>query len=239
MKRWLTYKGICHVILLAICAFIRKTRFLSLQLLFQVSLKGGSLTQVSLYYWYSQYQPSWQIFCSSLFSLLSVPVQPGFASYHSFQFFVEPGYWFFWPTYFSWYIFVHELINGSLECSPGLFNWRDSHVCSIDYALGKTVHFVEYVIPFCLRKDKEFLSLLANVVGKSVCISHNHGMVANARHRCLRFYRDGLFVNTKQKGKRKVQEVPQSQTAALPRPQEEEETDKSKQAQIEQTYEKH
>ena len=42
-----------------------------------------------------------------------------------------------------------------------------------------------------------------------------------------------------QKGKRKVQGVPQSQTAALPRPQEEEETDKSKQAQIEQTYEKH
>ena len=39
------------------------------------------------------------------------------------------------------------------------------------------------------------------------------------------------------KGKRKVQGVPQSQTAALPRPQEEEETDKSKQAQIEQTYE--
>ena len=41
------------------------------------------------------------------------------------------------------------------------------------------------------------------------------------------------------KGKRKVQWVPQSQTAALPRPQEEEETDKSKQAQTEQTYEKH
>ena len=40
------------------------------------------------------------------------------------------------------------------------------------------------------------------------------------------------------KGKRKVQGVPQSQTAALPRPQEEEETDKSKQAQTEQTYEK-
>ena len=38
------------------------------------------------------------------------------------------------------------------------------------------------------------------------------------------------------KGKRKVQGVPQSQTAALPRHQEEEETDKSKQAQIEQTY---
>ena len=40
------------------------------------------------------------------------------------------------------------------------------------------------------------------------------------------------------KGKRKVQGVPQSQTAALPRHQEEEETDKSKQAQIEKTYEK-
>ena len=37
----------------------------------------------------------------------------------------------------------------------------------------------------------------------------------------------------------KSQGVPQSQTAALPRHQEEEETDKTKQAQIEQTYEKH
>ena len=44
--------------------------------------------------------------------------------------------------------------------------------------------------------------------------------------------------NLEKKGKRKVQGVPQSQTAALPRPQEEEETDKSKQAQTEQTYEK-
>ena len=41
------------------------------------------------------------------------------------------------------------------------------------------------------------------------------------------------------KGKRKVLGVPQSQTTALLRPQEEEETDKSKQAQTEQTYEKH
>ena len=47
-----------------------------------------------------------------------------------------------------------------------------------------------------------------------------------------------LFYPNK-KGKRKVQGVPQSQTTALPRPQEEEETDKSKQAQTEQTYEKH
>ena len=45
------------------------------------------------------------------------------------------------------------------------------------------------------------------------------------------------FLSTKKV--RKVQGVPQSQTAFLPRPQEEEETDKSKQAQTEQTYEKH
>ena len=41
------------------------------------------------------------------------------------------------------------------------------------------------------------------------------------------------------KDKRKAQEIPQSQTAALPRHQEDEETDKTKQAQIEQTYGKH
>ena len=39
------------------------------------------------------------------------------------------------------------------------------------------------------------------------------------------------------KGKRKVLGVPHSHTAALTRHQEEEETDKTKQAQIEQTYE--
>ena len=48
-----------------------------------------------------------------------------------------------------------------------------------------------------------------------------------------------LFKAMSKKGKRKVQGVPQSQTAALPRPQEIEETDKPKQAQTEQTYEKH
>ena len=41
------------------------------------------------------------------------------------------------------------------------------------------------------------------------------------------------------KGKRKVQEVPQPQAAVLPRHQKEEETDKTKQSQVEQTYEKH
>ena len=52
-------------------------------------------------------------------------------------------------------------------------------------------------------------------------------------------YHSKLVLWTKpRKSKRKVQGVPQSQTAA-PRHQEEEETDKTKQAQIEQTYEKH
>ena len=46
-------------------------------------------------------------------------------------------------------------------------------------------------------------------------------------------------INCKKWDKRKVQGMPQSQTAALPINQEEEETDKTKQAQIEQTYEKH
>ena len=47
-----------------------------------------------------------------------------------------------------------------------------------------------------------------------------------------------IVITEKKKGKRKVQRVPQSQTAALSRHQEEEETDTTKQAQIEQTYEK-
>ena len=41
------------------------------------------------------------------------------------------------------------------------------------------------------------------------------------------------------KCKRKVKGVPQAQAAAIPRHEDEEETDKTKQAQIEQTYEKH
>ena len=45
--------------------------------------------------------------------------------------------------------------------------------------------------------------------------------------------------NITKKSKRKVQGVPQSKAAANPRHEEKEETDKTKQAQIEQTYEKH
>ena len=47
------------------------------------------------------------------------------------------------------------------------------------------------------------------------------------------------MIKLETKGKRKVQGVSTSQTAALSRHQEEDETDKTKQAQIEQTNEKH
>ena len=50
---------------------------------------------------------------------------------------------------------------------------------------------------------------------------------------------DPVITKTYKKGKSKVQGVPQSQAAALPRHQEEEEIDKTKQAQIKQTYEQH
>ena len=45
------------------------------------------------------------------------------------------------------------------------------------------------------------------------------------------------FYIARKKDKRKIQLVPQSHAPALPRHQEEEETDKTEQAQIEQTYE--
>ena len=56
---------------------------------------------------------------------------------------------------------------------------------------------------------------------------------------CRKQIHNGITEHLEKKGKRKVQGVPQSQTAVLPRPQEEEETNKSKQAQTEQTYKKH
>ena len=57
---------------------------------------------------------------------------------------------------------------------------------------------------------------------------------------CLQWYTFwSTVIKELKKGKRKVQGVPRLQAAAFPRHQEEEETDKTKQAQIKQTYEKH
>ena len=64
-------------------------------------------------------------------------------------------------------------------------------------------------------------------------------LLNSGRHQMLSKLASLSISSLRKKGKRKVQGVPQSQTAALPRPEEEEETDKSKQAQTEQTYEKH
>ena len=86
-------------------------------------------------------------------------------------------------------------------------------------------------VTFLPSREKQMNRLLLVSVGdtdKQRC-QENFRRILNSRKHFLK----------KKKGKRKVQGVPQSQTAALPRPQEEEETDKSKQAQTEQTYEKH
>ena len=70
--------------------------------------------------------------------------------------------------------------------------------------------------------------------------SHNNGWILPSIELDLYFMVIYLCIKYEsKKGKRNIQGVPQSQTAALPRHQEEEESDKSKQAQIEQTYEKH
>ena len=73
-----------------------------------------------------------------------------------------------------------------------------------------------------------------------------HQEIEKVQNRVARFVTSNYCFETgsmtgilEKKSKRKVQGVPQLQTATLPRHQEEEETDKTKQAQIEQTYEKH
>ena len=70
--------------------------------------------------------------------------------------------------------------------------------------------------------------------------SVNHSLPEATKEREMRNNSDKTnYKYEKKKSKRKVQGVPQSQTTALPRHQKEEETDNTKQAQIEQTYEKH
>ena len=89
------------------------------------------------------------------------------------------------------------------------------------------------------------LSRLLEAVAKS--IRHSVAMSTILATELFQARQDAAIATSKllvensgyKKGKRKVQGVPQSKTAVLPRPQEEEETDKSKQAQPEQTYKKH
>ena len=107
--------------------------------------------------------------------------------------------------------------------------------CSTDRskAVVPVLVFLFVALWFILRGDLFYV--LPCVIFSSVFQSFYEGP---AKSFVTRFGLLHCYVLSK-KGKRKVQGVPQSQTAALPRPQEEKETDKSKQAQIEQTYEKH
>ena len=70
------------------------------------------------------------------------------------------------------------------------------------------------------------------------CAQHILRWVCASAHLCnLIIHCCALFGQVGKKSKRKVQGVPQSQAATLPRHKEERETDKTKQAQLKQTYE--
>ena len=87
-----------------------------------------------------------------------------------------------------------------------------------------------------MTKSHEFVKTIKHVQGIShpVITLYTDQQITDLKRFCCE-----EVLGLDKKGERKVQGVPHSQTAALPRLQEEEETDKSKQAQTEQTYEKH
>ena len=76
----------------------------------------------------------------------------------------------------------------------------------------------------------------ANIAAVKIVVEHDARLSVKDIASCTGISEGS--VKTKKEVREKSREC-QSQTAALPRPQEEEETDKSKQAQFEQTYEKH
>ena len=106
--------------------------------------------------------------------------------------------------------------------------------------MSKNRFKINSLYPYCS------LNFMASVLTLQVCLSEYIFFFLDRVERydiylyiCMALYSCSCSCSILKKGKRKVQGVPQSQIAALPRPQEEEETDKSKQAQTEQTYEKH
>ena len=102
----------------------------------------------------------------------------------------------------------------------------------ISLLLGKNIFFVSLYQDCSSNRDSS-----KNMAARGWSLFSLYIYIENLKRNLL-FRNQWTGFNIK-KGKRKVQGVPQLQTAALPRPQEEEETDKSKQAQTEQTYEKH
>ena len=110
-------------------------------------------------------------------------------------------------------------------------------ICQPFFHIGRGYRQGDPVSPFLFVLCTEILGItIRNKKGiKGIVIN-------NKEHKLSQYADDTVFIldgTSKNNNKRKVQGVPQSQTVALPRHQEEEETDKSKQAHIEQTYEKH
>ena len=102
-----------------------------------------------------------------------------------------------------------------------------------------TVALIASFFPFCVLVGRYRFLIIAFLF---IQYTYVHCILRCRRYftKLLNFLEKLQICPVAQKqGKRKLQGGPQSQIAALPRHQEEEQTDKSKQAQIEQTYEKH
>ena len=141
------------------------------------------------------------------------------------------------------YVILHNLALPKFNTHD--WSWCSGHDGKM-YAHGDFFYFcnlIHYFSPFSL-----FPSLFVRLFLRISYAGSFELRLIGVDGAALRRYKDKpdsfgpkilIFLLFWKKCKRKVQGVPQSQTAALPRPQEEEETDKSKQAQTEQTSEKH
>ena len=105
------------------------------------------------------------------------------------------------------------------------------------FGLNSSPFQAQYVVQEHAKKYQQDFPMAVETVLKSTYMDDSIDS-ARDEDQAIDLYKQLSNLLTK-KGKRTVQRVPQSQTAAIPRPQEEEETDKSKQAEIKQTYEKH
>ena len=119
------------------------------------------------------------------------------------------------------------------EVSPNL----DSQICvysdTSNEGYGRYVFYLDFACGNVFVKDRGlYIDSMSSYCDASKVNYELYGNMSGRDMICSK-------KKKKKKGKRKVQGVPQSQTAALPRPKEEEGTDESKQAHIEQTYEKH
>ena len=121
---------------------------------------------------------------------------------------------------------------GSLS-HPGYFENR----IPLKPALGRACSLANYIVAY----EGTFRDLVCSLFPRAILLDFYFTIGAFRMSLPAKpsLLQNEVQILSAKKGKRKVQGVPQSQTAALPRHQEEEETDKTKQAQMEQTYEKH